>query len=270
MSWIERRLPVGTGIGIGLALISAFLPAGCLETSTLIRVARDGSGTIEQTFLITSRFMELIANTDRAVDWEPSELVDEDELREQAGRIGKNVSLVSAVPVVAENGVGYTVTYRFEDVSKIRVNQNPGEIGLSSADNTADESQGESLGFEFTAGDPALLTVLCPPLPEGGGQTRSVQLDQETLQMIQAIYQDMQLHISVEVEGTIVATNAMYHDASVVTILAIDFGTALGDKRVLAQLATADPESVQELKSVLSKGPGISIEPRQEVTISFR
>ena len=43
-----------------LAILAVIL-IGCIETTTLIRLNRDGSGTIEETVIISTVFTQLIA-----------------------------------------------------------------------------------------------------------------------------------------------------------------------------------------------------------------
>lgn len=101
--------------------------AGCLNTSTIIRVTPTGSGTIAQTLLISTKGIE---NAFAGMGFKSSgsksttrtmKPIDEAEMRQSVVRLGEGVSLLSVVPVKLENGFeGVTARFAFEDISKLR------------------------------------------------------------------------------------------------------------------------------------------------------
>lgn len=55
-------------VRLGVPLLAAFFLAGCLETNTLVKVNRDGSGTVEETFLLSSNFLAMMQQMDFSAD----------------------------------------------------------------------------------------------------------------------------------------------------------------------------------------------------------
>ena len=94
---------------------------GCIETITLIHVNKDGSGTIEETIVITNAFTELINSFggEQAKSEDEPELLDEDELRARAVGMGQGVRLVSAEPIKSDKGSGYKAVFHFDDINKL-------------------------------------------------------------------------------------------------------------------------------------------------------
>ena len=278
---ITRQQTIRRILKLALVGSAALLVSGCIEISTSILVRRDGSGTIEQTVLLTTTFIELMESFGQGDALGEGEFVDEDELRDQALALGEGVSLTSFEPVSADQGRGYTAVYEFNDVENLRINQNPSELLPSTPAGESGEDPEEFYSFAFKDGTPAILTILSPSLSElqetaEDGQEDSrdtdenAELDEEMLELFRTLYEGMRIGIAVEVEGTIVETNASYVDGSRVTILELDFGEVLRNEGMFEELAAASPESLEETKQMLQDVPGIRIEVEREVVIRFR
>ena len=89
------------------ALLVLFL-IGCVDTSTIVKVNRDGSGTIEETVIISMSFLQLIQGMsgEAAEPAEDFNMLDRDKLKEKAGQIGEDVALVSAESIKTDSEIG--------------------------------------------------------------------------------------------------------------------------------------------------------------------
>ena len=115
-----------TPVRLLLLLLAAGALSGCFQSLVLLKVNKDGSGTLEETMLLTDAFSQMIATlSGQEADGGQSRDVDEARLREKAQAMGEGVRLVSAEPVKDDKGTGYRAVYSFPDVNKIRVNQQP-------------------------------------------------------------------------------------------------------------------------------------------------
>ncbi len=184
----------------GLAALTLLL-AGCLDTSTLVKVNRDGSGTVEESFLLSSSFMESLQGSNLSMNGPAADAPDgtepydgesgvdaesaasedaesapppppdlaglpsEQQLQEMAGRMGPGVSLVSVEPLKNERGSGYRAVFRFDDINQLKLNQNPaaGMPGTpaSASAETAAATE-ETFSFKLTRGNPSVLQILAP------------------------------------------------------------------------------------------------------------
>ena len=262
----------------GILSLMAIALMGCIETTTLIRVNRDGSGTIENTVIISKSFMELISSMGGESEsaGEEIDFLDEEELKEKALNIGQGVNLISAENVRSDKGSGYKAVYAFKDIKKIRINQNPGEnIPSPSAGGSEEDSVEEYILFDFKKGDPTTLTILKPmelsePEEEKVEEQAPMDEDPAMLDMLRTLYQDMKIGIAVEVQGTIVETNANYREGSRVTIMEMDFGKLLEDENTFKELVTAQPNTLEASKELLKDKPGIKVELEDQLIIRFR
>jgi hypothetical protein len=182
-----------------LGLIVIFLPAltGCIQVDTLIKVKPDGSGVIEETFLMNKAFvqqmkamMEEMAKQmgqqmEQQADQQVSEgkkegepqqekesqkkpesfdIFNEKELKEKAGELGEGVTYLSGSKIVTDDYEGYKAIYAFKDIQKIRINQNPGEKVPSGPQQGSPDSKTkkEYITFIYTKGKPAELLIKLP------------------------------------------------------------------------------------------------------------
>jgi hypothetical protein len=265
-------------IKAGLLFLCALALMGCLETVTLVRVAKDGSGVIEQSVIISSSFKELMLSFGGSED--DFNLLDEAELEAKAASFGPGVRYVSAEALETESGAGYKAVYAFDDITAVRINQNPGEnLPTPDSGQQAEEPQGEFLGFGFQPGSTAWLTVRRPDMepldgdsPESGeaAEDAGSGSSEEIPDMIKDLYRDMRIEIALEVEGEIVETNATHAEGSRITYLALDFGKLLENEQTFTTLMESNPDSLEELKELLRDYPGIKMELQEEVRIGFK
>ena len=249
---------------------------GCIEVTTVVKVNRDGSGTIELTSVITNSLVELLGGLGQEKKSADDSAVDKEELREKALGMGEGVSLVSAELVTREIGSGVKAVYSFQDVNLIKINQNPAENLPGSQQ---EKPLQEFVRFEFIAGNPAVLKILQPEYEQAEGdaqaksKTESAETsadDKQMMEMLRELYKQMKIGFAVEVAGTIVATDATYVEGSQVTIMEMDFEKLMEDDATFDMLAKAQPESMQATKELLSEFPGIKVELQPEVSIRFR
>jgi hypothetical protein len=264
-------------IKTGLLLMCALALMGCLETVTLVHVNKDGSGTIEQSVVISNSFKELMLGFGGSE--EDFDLLDKEELESKAASFGSGVRFVSAEALETESGSGYKAVYAFDDITAVRVNQNPGDnLPTPDSGQEGEEPEGEFLSFAFRPGRPgktAWLTVRRPELEledsqEEGEPEASAGSSEEIPDMLKDLYRDMRIEIALEVEGDIVETNATYAEGSRVTYMALDFGKLLESEETFTRLMESNPESLEELKELIRDYPGIQMELEEEVRIGFK
>jgi hypothetical protein len=251
---------------------------GCFESIVLLRVNKDGSGTIEETLVISDKFMELMKSFGNEEEGEEQVPINEQELMDKASGMGEGVRYVSAEPVKTDRGSGYKAVYSFSDINDVRINQNPGEN--VSPPPMGGEEEGpveEWLRFNFSGGRTPTLEIIYPrDFDEETGKKEPAEgeadMDDnpEMMEMMRELYQDMHIAIAVEVDGQIVETNADYVDGSTVTLMDIDFAKILEDEEKFEELMNANPETVEEMKELVKDNPGIKVEIEEAIRIRFR
>ncbi len=261
-------------------LVISLALMGCFESLILLRVNKDGSGTIEETVVISDAFMELMksfSGQEAEEEEDEEDLVDEEQLAQKASSMGEDVRLVSAEPVKTDRGAGYKAIYSFSDINKVRINQNPGEnVTAPSMGGQEEPPVEEWLRFKFSRGGTATLEILYPQEPEEEQEEESSEGDvdmesnPEMMEMMRQLYQDMHIGIAVEVDGRITETNASYVDGSTVTLMDVDFAKILEDEQKFKDLLSANPNTIEEMKKIIQDNPGIKVEIEENIRIRFR
>jgi hypothetical protein len=266
-----KALKIFVLLALSLALM------GCFESIVLLRVNKDGSGTIEETVVISDAFMELMKSFgDEEEGEEEKEPINEQELIDKAASMGEGVRYVSAEPVKTDRGSGYKAIYSFSDINDVRINQNPGEN--VSAPPMGGEETGpveEWLRFNFRSGKTATLEIIYPrdmemeQEEEPSEGEADMDSNPEMMEMMRELYQDMHIRIAVEVNGEIAETNASYVEDSTVTLMDIDFAKILQDEEKFKELMNANPSTVEEMKELVKDNPGIKVEIQESIRIRF-
>jgi hypothetical protein len=264
---------------IVVLLVLTLALMGCFESIVLLRVNKDGSGTIEETVVISDAFMELMKSFGGEEEGEEEEedLIDEQELTDKAASMGEGVRYVSAEPVKTERGSGYRAIYSFSDINDVRINQNPGEnVSPPPVGGEEEDPVEEWLRFNFSGGRTPTLEIIYPQDLEMEQEEESAEgeVDMESnpdmMDMMRELYQDMHIRIAVEVDGQVTETNANYVDGSTVTLMDIDFAKILEDEEKFKELMNANPETVEEMKELVKDNPGIKVEIEEKIRIRFR
>ena len=96
-----------------LVLAALVCFTGCLTFETLITVRDDGSGTIEMVFTLSGPMLDMIAAFAGNED-----LCDEEDLQDEAAKMGQGVSLSSAEPIDEDGKQGCRAFYDFDEFER--------------------------------------------------------------------------------------------------------------------------------------------------------
>ena len=131
----------------GIPMLMILSISGCIQDTIVIHVKTDGSGTIEETFLLSNSMfdiMESIAGTMAAHRKEEGAQDNKDaakgvskkettetrddliakmvkDTEKHADTFGATVTFVSAKPVKTDTASGCNAVYAFQDISEVRV-----------------------------------------------------------------------------------------------------------------------------------------------------
>ena len=184
-----------------LFILMPVLLSGCIQDTIVIHVKPDGSGTIEETCLLSNTMFDLMESIAGSVagsgkgegvqdskdatkgnskkearptgDDVIAKMVKDAEKR--AETFGSTVKFISAKPVKTDAAGGYNAVYAFQDISQVRVNQNPGARMDGQIAEKSDSPKEEYLLFKFTKGPPSKLVVTLPQEKEIGGDKAKTQ-----------------------------------------------------------------------------------------------
>ncbi len=258
-----------------LALVTAVGLAGCINSTTLIKLNADGSGTVEQTTLMNTAAIKGMmpgGNTQVAGGG-----VNQADLERTAASMGKGVRLVSAEPFKAANGFeGSKAIFAFDDINQIQVNQGPG-MGGGDSRRTSEPTSDDPVKFKLTrSGGTSTLTIAFIDQPGGGqadaGANPMGDMDLTNpmmMGMLKGMFAGFKINIDLQVAGAIVRTNAEYVTGSRVTLLEMDLDSLLADEAKLKVLQgklggdmslSAIKPFLKDIKGIKVDGPSISVE----------
>jgi hypothetical protein len=266
---------------LGLLLATLSLTA-CLNSTTLVKVKPDGSGTVEQTTLVN---MAALKGMMGAQGGTSGPMMSKEDLERTAAQMGEGVRLLSSEPVKGDAGwEGVKAIFGFDDINKVQVNQGPSMSGGSrSRERSAEPTSDDPVRFKLTrSGATSTLSINFIDKPGGGKATTAPTDPQQQSQvpdltnpmimnMLKTMLNGFKINIGLEVAGSIVKTNAEYVTGPRITLLDMDVAALLADEAKLKALqGKLGPDmSLSEVKPYLKDIKGIKIDG-PSITVQFR
>jgi hypothetical protein len=275
----SRRLGGFGGLKIMLRLLSivvaAVVASGCLNSTSLVKVKPDGSGTIEQTMLVNVAAIKgMMAGFGGGQMKQSGGILDEADFKRSAERMG--VRPVSLTPMKEGGFEGAKAVYAFDDITKIRVDQDPQMSGAADAGIRGSSGTPIRFGFTRQGGTSRLSISVDEKIAAGAAEKAQAapsidQIDPAMMQMVKKMFEGFRVLIDLEVEGTIVKTNADYVSGSKVTLLELDVASILADEAKLTALQSKVRPglSLSELRPYLKDINGVKVN-HPTVTIEYR
>ena len=250
----------------------AFVVSGCINSTTLVKVKPDGSGTIEQTMLANLAAVKgMMAGMGGTGQIKSSGgVLDEAEFKRTAERMG--VRPVSLTPMKQAGFEGAKAVFAFDDISKIRLDQDPPVGGGSSSGSKS------PIAFALNRQGGATTLTISVDEKAAASATEKVQeapsieqVDPAMMQMIKTMFAGFRIAIDLEVDGKIIKTNADYVNGSRITFLELDADSIFQDEAKLKGLQTKirPGVSLAELRPFLKEIKGVKIN-HPTVTIEYR
>lgn len=256
-------------------LAVAVLSTGCLRLTYTLNLKPDGSGTIATTFAMTQAMTQ---QAGAMMGASGSLIPTEAKMREAAAGMGKSVRFVSATPYKTAGFAGMSALYAFDDVNKLSLNMEraiAGTVNAPQLGGQIDTDADVKLSLA-RQGDRTVLVLGMPEIPapseemkqQAGAaaqQTSSPEADAMVKQMMGGLL----MEVAVNVDGTIVKTNAPYVEGSRVVLMRLDgdalikSGAGIG---ALMQLGTG----TGDLQQRLSKVPGLKLVLLRELRVEFK
>lgn len=182
-------------ISIIMAILLAVILGGCVQDSMVVRVKADGTGTINETVLLSNDMLELMESfasemtgpekqegkqtdqvkaADKENDAAAAKKTRDDmienmakDAQNKAVLFGPAVTFVSVKPVKTHAAGGYSAVYAFQDINQVKINQNPSDkVDVKKPQESGASKKEEFLQFKFTKGSPSRLVVIFPERKE--------------------------------------------------------------------------------------------------------
>lgn len=259
-------------LGVLLATLSL---TACLNSTTLVKLRPDGSGTVEQTTLMNMAAVKgMMGGANLRGQMNQGPMMNKEDLERTASRMGKGVRLVSVEPVKGTNGFeGTKAVFSFDDINQVQISQDP-NVG----DNPALGKSEDPVKFALTRnGSSSTLTInftdrpaaAAGAAPAPGANEMPDLTNPMMMNMLKTMFQGFKVNIGLEVVGAIVKTNAEYVSGPHITLLEMDMAALLDDEAKLrglqgkigpnASFSQVKPY-LKDVKGIKIDGPSISVE----------
>lgn len=266
-----------------VVVVGTWSLVGCLNTSAVIRVAPDGSGSIEQTLMFNPKSIE---KAFAGMGMKPSgksesmqKPMDEATMKKAAADLGNGVTFVSVTPIKEPSGFeGATVRFRFDDITKLQTE----EFLMPSSAKEATSNDAQSRVTFAMAKSPSGTSILTATFNEGGksgGGSKSGKSgkggppldDPEVAQMVKALFKGFRIAMHLEVIGQIVRADADHVNGKRITLAEIDLEQLMQDTKKLDSIEKilGPDASIEAVRPYLKDVKGLKIN-RPVVTVEFR
>lgn len=261
-------------------LASTLSLTACLNSTTLVKVKPDGSGTVEQITLVNMAALKGMMGGQGGPN---GPMMNKADLERTAERMGKGVRLVSSELVKGEAGFeGTKAIFAFDDINQIQVSQGPSMSGgtgggMRSSEPTSDDPVRFKLTKNGATSTLSINFVDRPgagraetPNAAGGGDVPDFS-NPMIMNMIKTMFQGFKINVGLDIDGSIVKTNAEYVSGQRITLLELDVASLLADEAKFkalqgklspnASLSEVKPY-LKDIKGIKVDGPSISVEFR--------
>jgi hypothetical protein len=270
---------------IVLLLVSCGL-AGCFQIDHVVTVSPDGSGTVEETFMISRQIAESMSafaegmgeqmgveGKEKSAPKEQSFFKDDD-IKKRAGGFGTDVTFVSMKRISNKQFEGYKALFSFRDINKLRLDQS--DVGMPKQMGQERDKTPKGTEFVFTPGKTARLVIKQLKKDETAVKTvpETTLPDKETsaeeLAMVRQVFDGLRMSTTIVIKGTVIESNATHRNGSIITLAEIDLGKLLDKPEVLAKMAELKPGDQVAAMEMFKQFPGMKIDMNDELRISFR
>jgi hypothetical protein len=263
-----------------IIIFSAFF-TGCLQVNTNVNLNKDGSGTIEEIFVMKDEVINMMKEFAMAFDSTESEefnMFNETDLKAKESEYGKGVKYLSGEKITINGYQGFKAIYAFEDINKLTLNPNPdSKVPFGDdLDEQEDKTYDDFLKFDFKKGDPSTLVINFPkPEMEDKIETEeSTEFEDSTFseeeeQKIIEMFDGMKIEVAFNFNDPIKETDASFVNGNKITLMEVDFSEVIKNKEILENLQKNKPETMEEFKKVIGDVPGIKVEFKEQVIVKF-
>ena len=274
---------------ICLALLLPLALSGCIDSTTLVFVKKDGSGyvmeTVYMSLAIKQTLQEITTDQEQNILL-PTEMA---QYSAKAQMMGTGVKLASAKKVLRNDGFsGVQVIYSFDDINQLKLSPEPDNSSSTPemSPPTGDTRQKIPITFEFvnTRGPKSKLIINMPPIPENKTsettpdiRSKPMTMPPIQLEMMKQIFKGMRIRIIVKVDGKILTSNAAYigkgkksNVKQFVTLFEMDVNKLADNNAFMKITSLSQSTDLASAANELQNIPGVKLETADRVEIEFR
>ncbi len=275
---------------LALLLSASLLLSGCIDMESVVTVKKDGSGTIEETTLLSAQLSAMMAMATSGLTQPgapaavPNVLMTDEQAKAKANKMGAGVTVQSIEALKNPDGrQGQKIVYAFSDIAKVQFE--PGDMNTADAVPGAPTTTTSPITFGFSNGTLTVknggssIPAATPPLPGGpavngnapAGATPAPSA--QDIAMMKGMFAGMRMALKVKSASGIASTDATFVDGDTVTLMDIQMDKLFDNPAVLDRLSGLQnsPNLSPAAASESLKGiDGVRAEIKDTVTIKLK
>lgn len=261
-----------------VCVVVSVAAAGCFQSSTLVKLNPDGSGTIEQTLTMNAQTLAQLSSLQAmgnskdgtSAKASPTEPFSEADAKAEAAKMGEGVTFVSSQKIQNGQFSGRKAVYAFKDVRKLALEEVNAPASGTSGMTTKSDDPPMTFTFKQLPNGDGLLTIDNAAAKNGsglpGGSGDSDSNNPQAMQMMKMFLQGLKIDVAVQV-GRIVKTNIPYVKGGTATLLSMDFDQLLADPAAFDRIQKA--KTPDETRAALKTVKGIEVNLDPQLTLEF-
>jgi hypothetical protein len=268
---------------VALCAVAAVALSGCIQSSTLIKMKPDGSGTIEQTMTMSAEALAQLSalsamnddkNKNKAGGLD--DLFSEADAQKEAPKLGEGVTFVSSQKIDTADRKGLKAVYAFTDIRKLKLNEVSMPSGADAGGGMAPKEPPMTFTFKQLPSGNGELTVNQPGIekalteagnkPSAGSAQPDPKMAAAGLEMAKQFLKGLKIDIAVQVPR-LVKTNSPYAAGGTVTLLSMDFDQVLTNPAMMDRMNGV--KTLAETKALLKDVKGFKVNLEPQLTIEF-
>jgi len=286
-------------IALAFLLSASLFLSGCIDIESVVTVKKDGSGTIEESTLVSAQFSAMMAMAASGLGGQqpggagagapamPNVLMTDEQAKAKAAQMGPGVTVQSIEALKSPDGrQGQKVVYAFADISKVKFE--PGDMGAAGAAGATGATGAAAntpVTFALSNGTltvnngSAKAATTAPPLPGTPAPTAPPTAgatpipSAQEMAMMKSMFAGMRMALRVKSVSGIASTDATYVDGDTVTLMDIQMDKLFDNPAVLEKLSglQSNPNMSPAAASEALKGiDGVKAEIKDTVNIKLK
>ena len=284
-------------VNLAVGIVAAIGLSSCIQSHTVVSVNKDGTATIEEKTVMSGMIAQMLQGFAGAFEGKDGEkppgagtnpLLDKASYEKRAKEMGEGVVLKEVKELKdAKGGIGVHAVFTVADINKLKLTSTGGDVpeALKGLSPDVEELKGEEvtpITFGFKDGElsinvpqPEHADEIAKSNEELEGLEPELNLGPEQaqqLEMTKLMMQDMAISLKVRIVDGIAKTDAAHRVDSDITLFEIKFSEVLKDPNAFSKLVLLgeDVKDKNKAMAVLKKLPGITLEPKEKVSVTLK
>lgn len=278
---------------LSIMLAGVLAGSGCIDATSVVELKADGSGRVVETVYLSAAALGMMGGMAAGmgegaeVSVSANPLMDEDQARGKAGKMGEGVTFSSITEVTKPDGSkGAQIIYEFKDINKLKMSMGQDGMAMGGPGGMGGEVEAEDdssvIRFGFSKGS---LTINMPEPPKDAGAPEEVEpedpqaeaMAQQMMQGMLPMFKGMRMRALIKLPSEIKETNAKYVGVApdtkkkqYITLMDMDMDALLakpdGMKKLMELQKIKDQSKVMKAFQGIE---GVKVETETKVNVKF-